>query len=355
MHLTTWADECVSEEHIRQLNRHVDSLTVYRRNRAPSIALHPRYPGIVVSRILPRASYKAELKKLGQFSPDVVLLDQLGGAVLASNLADDLSIPLVYRSHNVEYQYMRELSSSEPRLLRKALLFVDIRRTKSVEQLVRARSSRILEISAEDRKAWQEDAEAAKARILNYCLHPDSDFGSAPRHVGRTIDVLYVGNLHTPNNIAGLEWFARRVAPLLEGSYIVVAGSKPARRICDTLRKANVEVMANPEEVQNLYDRARVLINPVWHGSGVNIKTVELLATGKPLVSTSAGTRGLVEQLHRRVGVADDPEDFATLVLERLDDGFSPSQQGDVVREYGEENIIRLLEDLQALSGIAER
>jgi glycosyltransferase involved in cell wall biosynthesis len=171
---------------------------------------------------------------------------------------------------------------------------------------------------------------------------------------------LYVGNLHTRNNIFGLKWFARRVAPLLEGLYVVVAGSRPARsrparQLCDTLRKANVEVIANPEEVQGLYDRARVLINPIWHGSGVNIKTVELLATGKPLVSTSAGTRGLVKQLHRHVGVADNPEDFATLVLERLDDGFSPSQQGDVAREYGEENIIRLIEDLHALSDVAER
>jgi glycosyltransferase involved in cell wall biosynthesis len=353
VHLITWVDEFVSEEHLKQINRHVDSLTVHRRNRTPLLALHPRYPTTVISRVLPRASYKADLKKLTRISPDVVFLDQLAGAVLALDLADDLNTPLVYRSHNVEYQYMKELFLAEQRLARKALLFTNIWRTKSVERLVRACSSRIFEISTEDRKAWQDDAVTAKARVLNYCLHLDSDFGSTSHRADRAIDVLYVGNLHTPNNIFGLEWFARRVAPLLRDSYIVVAGSNPARQLCETLREANIEVTANPHEVQSLYARARVLINPVWHGSGVNIKTVELLATGKPVVSTSAGTRGLARQLLRHVGVADNPEDFATFVLERLDDDFSPSQQGNVAREYGEENITRLIEDLQALSNIA--
>lgn len=352
VHLTTWADECVSEEHLKQLNRHVDSLTVYRRNRTPWHDLHPRYPTPVASRILPRASYKAELKKLRPISPDIVFLDQLGGAVLALDLADDLNTRLVYRSHNVEYQYMQELFLAERRLVRKALLLNSIWKTKSVERLVRACSSRIFEISAENLEAWQEDAETAKATVLNYCLHPDNHFGSVPRHANCPIDVLYVGNLHTPNNVLGLKWFASRVAPLLEGSYIVVAGSNPARKLCDTLRNANVEVIANPEEVQGLYDRARVLINPVWHGSGVNIKTVELLATGKPLVSTSAGTRGLLSQLRRHVGVTDNPEDFANFVLERLNDGFSPSQQANIASEYGEDNVIRLIKNLQALSDV---
>jgi glycosyltransferase involved in cell wall biosynthesis len=354
VHLTTWADDIVSEEHLKQLNRYVDSLTIYRRNRFPLGALHPKYPTIVVSRRLPQASYKTELKKLRQISPDVVFLDQLGGAVLALDLAADLNTPLVYRSHNVEYQYMKELFLAERGVMRKALLFTNIWRTKSVERLVRGRSCRIFEISEEDRKAWQEDAGTAKTSVLNYCLHPDIAFGSAPQHADRTIDVLYVGNLLTSNNVFGLKWFATRVAPLLEGLYIVVAGSWPTSQFCDTMRKANVEVIPNPKEVRSLYNRARVLINPVWHGSGVNIKTVELVATGKPLVSTSVGTRGLVRQLLRHVGVADNPEDFATMVLERLDHGFSPSQQENVAREYGEENIIGLVEELQALTSAAE-
>jgi hypothetical protein len=80
---------------------------------------------------------------------------------------------------------------------------------------------------------------------------------------------------------------------------------------------------------------------------------IELLATGKPVVSTSAGTRGLARQLLRHVGVADEPERFARLIKDRLSSrSYSASQREDVIGEYGWDNVAWLIEDLREISGV---
>jgi glycosyltransferase involved in cell wall biosynthesis len=281
----------------------------------------------------------------------VVFLDALSGAVLAMSLAKDLNLPLVYRSQNVQYQYMKALFMAERKKIRKAALFLNIWRDKAVERHVRSGSSRVYDIASEDRDVWQEQTTTANSRVLNYFLHPDTNLARREQYVDEVLDGLFVGNLHTPNNVFGLGWFAKNVAPLLGGLRIVVAGAKPTQKLRNTLHDARIEVIADPEEVQYLYDQARVLINPVHHSSGVNVKMIETLSTGKPVVSTSAGTRGLAKPLLPHVGVADDPEGFAKLILERVSSGRSRRQQDDVIREYSWENVTVLIEDLKEISG----
>lgn len=349
LRLVTWADEEVTEEQLEHMREHVEDVAVYRRNRAPFLALHPRYPTTVISRALPRSAYNAELKEARVASADVVFLEGLFGAIFAISLARDLGVPLVYRSQNVEHKYVEALLAAETDPISKARLFSNVLRTRNLERRVRRESSLVYDISQEDRDAWREDGSADKAKVLGYYLRPDENLplvGVGPRP---DIDVLYVGNLHSVNNVFGLEWFAAKVVPLLKGLRILVAGTKPSLRLRGVLEGAGAEVVADPEEVRTFYERARVLINPVWHGSGVNVKMIEMLATGKPVVSTSPGTRGLAPRLLAHVSVADRPTDFANSVRSRLDDAPSPAQREAVVEEHGWENVVHLIEDLRRL------
>jgi glycosyltransferase involved in cell wall biosynthesis len=190
--------------------------------------------------------------------------------------------------------------------------------------------------------------------VLPSYLHPD--YVSTPADDrSNDIDILYVGNLHTPNNVFGLKWFAKEVFPSLEGLRLVVAGSKPTPEIYGALNLPYVQIVANPKEVRPLYARTRTIINPLWHGSGVNVKMIEALATGKPVISTSQGSRGLSERLLAHVSVADDARSFASAVLKRLADGSSATQRNDVIEEHGWKNVATLIQDLGALTGSKTR
>jgi glycosyltransferase involved in cell wall biosynthesis len=351
IHLITWPEENVVEPQLEALRTCCDSVAVHRKRRSPYRALlYPKYPTPVISRILAPDEFKAELRRVEGISPDAVFLDGFGAAVLGMSLAEELDIPLVYRSHNVEHQYVAQLATLKQNLPRRALLLLNTLRMKPYEQRVRNRSSLIYDISAEDRDAWRNHQSASKTKVLNFCLHPDEKYSAITSGDSTNdIDALYVGNLHTPNNVFGVKWFAQEVVPLLKGLRVVVAGSKPVPEIKAVLSRAKVQLIANPKEVLPLYKRARVLVNPIWHGSGLNIKMVEALATGKPVVSTSRGTRGLVKRLRAHVHAADSPQSFAGAVLNPAHD-FSAKQQTDVLKEHGwAENVAALMQDFDEL------
>ena len=63
---------------------------------------------------------------------------------------------------------------------------------------------------------------------------------------------------------------------------------------------------------------ADVSINPAVSGSGVNIKLVEYLAAGAPVVSTTRGSAGLELTPGRDLLVADTPVEFAGAVGDLL-------------------------------------
>ncbi len=128
------------------------------------------------------------------------------------------------------------------------------------------------------------------------------------------MNMLFVGGWHKPN-IEGMTWFYDEVfKPFLEPAgknLFVFGGIFPEKTIapspkvfwaglCDTLELA--------------YASAEIVIAPLLHGTGVNIKVLEALAWGKPVVATTValrGIRGAVETL----GAFDEPEDFARRVL----------------------------------------
>ena len=63
------------------------------------------------------------------------------------------------------------------------------------------------------------------------------------------------------------------------------------------------------------YDRTRVVISPIRFGAGVKVKTVQALQYGVPVVSTSCGSEGIDTYGLDAIAVADDPEDFARLLV----------------------------------------
>ena len=86
---------------------------------------------------------------------------------------------------------------------------------------------------------------------------------------------------------------------------------------------AGVDLIANPHDVWPIYAQGRVLVNPARSGSGVNIKSVEMLQLEVPIVSTPVGVGGLPDDVKSQFFVADSPEDFAASILRALDLGVS--------------------------------
>jgi len=129
-------------------------------------------------------------------------------------------------------------------------------------------------------------------------------------------NVTFLGNYsHLPNR-EGLDWFAKKVLPLMGdnvGKQVSVIGSNWSEDY------ANKYGFVLKGFVEKLSDEVcgTVMIVPLLTGSGMRMKILEAAATHVPFITTSVGVEGLLFENERDCIVADSPEAFAD-GLERL-------------------------------------
>lgn len=137
---------------------------------------------------------------------------------------------------------------------------------------------------------------------------------------------LFVGSDHPPNRAAVTRLIA--LAPKLQCKVVVVGSCSPPHREGNFIALGRV----NEDILRACYMEAQVVVVPLESGSGSSLKTVEALAMGKAIVSTSVGCRGYALQDGKNVLIRDD--------FERFIDAINSLVKENVVRqELGKEAV----------------
>ena len=256
-----------------------------------------RYPGWIAARALDAPVLKRLAEDVSQFKPDAFLIDGLPCAAGALQLVDALGEKYLFRSHNREYLYVK----AQARLVRgwrdRLRAMLNLIWLKGFEEKVLRGAEAFYDISASDLAEWRRQGFVNGEWLppiidADHATRLGEAVGWAPRH-----DVGYLGNLVNPNNVQGVLWFVREVLPLLRAAKpsvrALIAGSKPVPEVVEACREAGVILLPNPADAEAVLRDCRVLVNPVFQGSGVNLKSVEMLHTPAALVATSTGVGGM--------------------------------------------------------------
>lgn len=277
-----------------------------------------RWPSHVASRWV-TINHKAVRAWAQEFQPDVILLDGLYGGAVAHWLASELRVPLAFRSHNIEHRYMAHLQRLQGSWKSRLGLAANLIGLKRFEHSMLKAADVVLDISLDDR-AWWEHQGFKHVEWLPTSV--DCNFvARLSEGCKQDIDVLYFGNLHTPNNVDAVRWLLTEVRPLLRNDLtITLAGSKPSPEV-RALAKATtgVSLIDSPDDMAAIIRRAKVLVNPVRFGSGVNLKSVEMLFSRATLISTTVGVKGMSETAKKCFLIADTALAFANALDEAME------------------------------------
>jgi glycosyltransferase involved in cell wall biosynthesis len=119
-----------------------------------------------------------------------------------------------------------------------------------------------------------------------------------PIPVREPFTFLFVGSLgHYPNR-AGVEWFCRRVIPILRGltrrrfRFEVVGRAPRGKPVC-AAGAPETEVVGFIRNLAPHYAAAGAVVVPIWAGGGTRIKALEAFAHRRPVVTTPIGVAGL--------------------------------------------------------------
>ena len=101
-------------------------------------------------------------------------------------------------------------------------------------------------------------------------------------------DLLFIGSYFGPN-INGIKWFINNILPSTNLRLCIVGSGMDA---LDINKSNQIEVISDAKDLSEYYNSAKVVIMPIFSGSGMKVKTVEALMFGKYIISTPEGVEG---------------------------------------------------------------
>lgn len=277
-----------------------------------------RLPFFISRRQPAGADFVTLLEQVRAFAPSVLWLEGPWYWPLARRLSRALGCRVAYRSHNIEHRYMRgqaALTRSGLARLKMRLSFVGLH---ALEHEAVGAADALFDISLDDLRWWNVPH--------GHWLPPLSARKPAPETKAIAHDeIVFVGNLTTPNNIAGVRWLVDEVMPQVSARRpdlrLRVVGSNPAAELVAHVEARGGLVSSNVDDPFAYMARAGVLVNPVFAGSGVQLKMLDMLMTDRPIVTAEQGLRGLPEQFRSQVLLGDSAAEFATEIIAAIEGG----------------------------------
>ena len=277
---------------------HRDGVTVHPRVMATSalrLVVGERWvPSLVTLSLEP--TWTGWSQRIGRFADyDVVQFEFCPHAAWMSGVPGTQRV--VYSAHNVEADYTRAQTG-------RVGLGAFARRVESLERRAVAASDLILACTDDDAQRLRElyGPRGEVVTVPNGFDEALLDFDRRPVRAAararfgltdRDLAMLFVGG-RAPHNVDAVRFLSADVIPRLgPQAHLLVAGD------CGDAVPAGapgqIHRLGFVPDLQSLWAAADVAVNPVAFGSGSNLKLVEYLAVGLPVVTTPFGLRGYEE------------------------------------------------------------
>jgi len=118
-------------------------------------------------------------------------------------------------------------------------------------------------------------------------------------------------------NAEAMRWFVREVWPVVSQipMELHIYGNVCEKLRDDVLNADSVTLHGLVPSLASAYSHCDVMINPIMHGGGLKVKSVEALAHGKPLIASPEGAVGIENPQSSGVIVASSRSEFIDAVL----------------------------------------
>lgn len=200
---------------------------------------------------------------------------------------------LVVRIHNIESHYFKMLGKSSRSFKDKVYYKLETSKIKKLSAMVFDKADKLWFISKDDLLLVDRPE---KSVFMPFPVN--ESFTPPVEKTGN--NVVFMGSLFMQNNTFGLDWYLKNIHPLLinevaDYHFYIVGSLKESNKEIETKYRnlPQVTFVVNASCLKEYYAKSKVFINPMFHGSGVKVKSVNALVNGLSLVSTTTGAEGI--------------------------------------------------------------
>ena len=227
---------------------------------------------------------------------------------------------LIVRSHNDEAWYFRNLCQSTYNFSKRSYYWIESLKFKSYSKTLYSKVDRVWYISKHE--AFK--SKLAKQKVVY--MPPPFSLKELKKQDLKSKNVLFIGSLFMDNNIEGILWYIKNVHYQIkdyEKNYKLIivgnSGSRDEKKIKKLLKgHTDIEIHMNVPSLEVFYRKSSVFINPMFHGAGVKIKSIQAVINGLPLVSTSVGVEGIGFEKNKDFLQADTSRTFVFEIIKLL-------------------------------------
>ena len=246
---------------------------------------------------------------------------------------------LSYRAHNVEHVIWKRKAASEKSLIRRWYFRNMASRLERFEKELAGKVDCVVSISHTD-ESFLKGLGCVKPMITVPAGLSLSSYSLSP--IPPDPALFFIGALDWLPNQEGLRWFISHVLdPLvkeLPGVRLHVAGRNAPDRMKKELTHPHITYHGEVEDARDFIRMHRVMIAPLFTGSGIRIKILESMALGRPVVTTPIGIEGIPARNNQEVMVADDPDSFKDQVISLIKESRVANEMARLGRKLIQEN-----------------
>ena len=307
------------------------------------------YPFTVSKDYDPALRRRAE-QLLDEEPYDLVVCDFVQMARNAIGLESPVKILF---THNVEAQIFRRFARGGGGWLRRQYMRLQWHKMRRFEGFAGRQFDAVIAVSPKDKETFKEEYDWDHVRTIDTAV--DTEYFQSNGSPGQNNRLVFVGSMDWLPNIDGVEHFVNEIWPRIKqarpDARFQIVGRNPTPAIRRLGEVEGVEVVGTVPDVRPYIQDAAVVVVPLRIGGGTRIKIFEAMAMGRPVVSTSLGAEGLPVDSGKHLVLADEPEQFAGVVVDLLQDDAKRNRMADTARwmvtdRYSAETVARQFEQI---------
>ena len=294
----------------------------------------------ILSRFNQNVFRKALEKILKKQTFDTILFESLFTSAYLNTVNEHSNAKNLYRAHNIEHHIWLEQSNQKMNIFKRWYLNIQAKRLKNEEIKFWNNIDSILSISETDR-----------SYIIKQCPTPTFTLGLhiEKRHLqyndqSTKVDFFHLGAMDWLPNQDGMNWILKDVFPKVKQKEKSAEIHLAGRAMPTKLKSHKQDGYYNHGEVSNASDfmsKHKVMLVPLFTGSGIRVKIIDGMSLGKCIISTSIGVKGINCSNNKNILIANTENEFIEAMCFCIQNPDKVNKIGNEAKKYVRENFTK--------------
>jgi len=250
---------------------------------------------------------------------DFIQFEGLQTTTYINTIKKNSNAKIIYRPHNIEHRIWERISKNQKFILFKILYKIISLQLKKYEKKIINKYDIIIPITEIDANFFKINGNNKPLHVYPFGIDIVENFSPCNNN-----DLFFIGALDWKPNIEGLIWFITNVWQDIKRQFpdikFYIAGRNPSKKTKRIINKLEANFIGEVEDSGKFIKEHKIMIVPLFAGSGIRVKIIEAMAYGKIIITTPIGIEGIPAQHMTNIIIAEKKEDFIFYINKILND-----------------------------------